>query len=231
MNNEIQRKPKYHNRFIVPVFSIALFLISIMSVSYGYFTWWGTVGTVKATGTDTYSSRCMLSTSGGLGSYTVNASYDMTPGRWSSTNREVGHYNLPANIILNGPNTCQCNYQVLLKLDNTNYDTYVKTTGATKEFTYKISASTGAASPNSTSVTSTERNYDVACSTAGGTGDMATGCALGSGTIKVITSSTPVQHTWYLESKFYYISTLNQTALVNKTFGPTLLLKVTDCTF
>ena len=54
-----------NKRLIVPFVAISLVMVLLITggLSYAYFTWWGTVGAVKATGTDTYPAKCTRSCS------------------------------------------------------------------------------------------------------------------------------------------------------------------------
>ena len=64
-----------NKKLVIPFIAISLVMILIVTggLSYAYFTWWGTVGAVKATATDTYPARVERNCS-----VSINNSSDLT---------------------------------------------------------------------------------------------------------------------------------------------------------
>ena len=223
MNEEIYTRPKYRNRFIVPVFSIAFFLIAVMSVSFGYFTWCGSVSASTSTATGSYPGRCSLTTS--TNSSTIEITRNMLLPRQIES-QAISVKNVAASIFLNGPTTCKCDYTVKVRAYG---DTYIPS-GTANDMTYKVTGSTGAASPNTVSGATAETRLD-SCGT--GTGSLApgaAGCTVGSGTIQSAGAGGAL-HIWYLETRFYYINYANQINLQGRHFWYALQYSITSCTF
>ncbi len=218
------KKPKYRNVYIVPVFSIAILLVLIMTVGYGYFTFKSVSTNNTAYGNTSFPSICNLTV--------TNAVVQLRVGKnvlaLNATDTSVSAYNT-ATIKMTGPTDCTCSYYVNIKQSGTSYFR-TDGTGTTKELTYLMEPSMSVspvALQNYIQNSMTETNVDVCA----GTGNMTDGCFLFKGWIGGKGASTTVTHSYKLTTKFYNIYNANQIRHQGQNYRYSVTLVVDSCTF
>ena len=224
MSEDRYKLPKFKNRFVVPVFSIAFLIILTMSVGYGYWTW-STSKQAYANSTTNYPVRCVLSFENSTINLNITASsQDIDLAGGITTASGTGKVK-----ITSGTGTsCQCTYAIKL-FQESGSDTYVKSplVGNTKEFTYAVSATTSSSvSPNSIGGNVSETNFDTCAS-----GNLSTGCTIGTSTIGSVSSTAEVSQSYAVTIKFYNIVGINQISQMGKTYKYSLRFLPTNCNF
>ena len=219
MNNEQVIKPRYRNKYIVPVFSIAFLIIATITVSFGYLSTSSSMGSTQHN--INLARKCVLNVQTSTGSVTVNKNFL----RFDDPISAGGQYGVGSTsssyIKLNGGTDCSCKYNVVLK----KAGSYVRTSGApvASEYVYNLEASkNGAGGTNAVSIGS-PATYDI--------GELPAGTTIGSGTITVVTAGTEVTHTWTYSQKFYNLMNYNQIAHQGKTYTSGAEFVITGCTF
>ena len=225
MDNNQNIKPKYKNPFVVPVLSITILFIVVMTVSYGYLTTSYSVNT--ATHNITLPRRCEWSITNGSASLTMTRSQMVTEpalgatGAPPNTVHEAYGTTTSSYVRLNGEKGCSCSYNVYLSRDG---DIYYKSDemDSRDEFGYYVYGSgVGSISPTEGSYNGSYHSF----------ANFGAGQLVGSGTITVATSGTQVTHVWTFHQEFRRFSDMNQIQQQGNVYKYTLRVLNPTCNF